>query len=232
MSAPAFGTTDILSLGADWEPQGDSPATVVPTRVAIPGPNGDIVASTTHNPTTTSSTRYIYIGAETEFIAAFAAASCDVGDLIAATKIITGIAVDYSPCASGKRPIVTFSWRTGPTTSPATPYVYVTTQVLPTYAAANVTVPTIFTVTAGSAECKNAQWSLSCQFGEDLDKDGAYLAGTAYNGEEKVDLTFAGIPTSITIPAGFQYVGGAQSTTQNDGYNDAPYSYVNSVTRT
>jgi len=230
MAAPVFGTTDILALGADWEPQGDSPATVVPTRVAIPGPTGDIVASTTHNPQTTSSTKYIYIGAETAFIAAFAAASCDVGDLIAATKFITGIAIDYSPCAAGQRPVVTFSWRTGPTTSPATPYVYLTAQVLPTYAVANVAVPTIFSITAGSAEVTNAQWSLSCSFGEDLDKSGAYLDGNGYNGEEKIDLTFAGIPTSITS-TGFQYVGGAQSTTQNNGYNQATYSYIRSVTR-
>ena len=233
MAAPVFGTTDVLALGADWEPQGNSP-TSASTRATATGPDGDQVASTTHNEVESGTATYIYIGAETNFPAALAAASADVGDVVdTATLIITGVSVDYSPCASGQRPVATFTYRDGPTAASAT-YVSALGAALPTYVASTPTVPTILSVTGGDAEVQSSSWSLQAQFGEDLDKDGEFLAGETYNGEETINLQFVGLPTSITS-TGYDQTSGPGSNTggtaSNTAYTTNSYTFVKGITR-
>lgn len=234
MAAPVFGATDVLGLGSDWEPQGNSP-TSASTRATAAGANGDVVAEKIHNLTENGTATYIYIGAETDFITALVAANALPGQLADTdTLIITGVSVDYSPCASGQRPIATFTYRDGPTAAPATPFWYTSALTLPTYVAANLVVPTLLTVTGGDAECQNCNWSLMCQFGESLDKDGDFLAGDCYGGEETVNLTFVGLPTSITSTGWLQTSGpgvntGANAT--NTGYGTNAYTFVRKVTR-
>lgn len=234
MAAPEFGVSDVLGLGADWEPQGNSPAANT-TRATASGSNGDIVAEKGHNSVESGTASYIYIGTETEMIAALVAALALPGQLADSdTLLITGVSVDYTPCAAGKRPVVTFTYRDGPTAAPTTPYWYTSALTLPTYVAANIAVPTLLTVTAGDAECQICQWSLQAQFGEDLDKDGEYLAGDCYGGEETLNLTFVGLPTSITSTGWIQTAGPGTNTganASNTGYGTNAYTFVRKVTR-
>ena len=233
MAAPVFGVTDVLGLSTGWEPQGAS-ATSAGTRATASGNDGDIVASTVHNEVESGTATYIYTGAETNFPAAIAAASADVGDVVATnTLLITGYSIDYSPCASGKRPTITFSFRDGPTSATAT-YVSSLSTTLPTYTASTPVVPDPLAVIAGDAETTNAQYGLSAQFGEDLDKDGEYLAGETYAGEETVSMTFVGDPTSITS-TGWDQTGGPGATVGGDlgnsAYDSNTYTFVKAVTR-
>ena len=236
MSAPVFGVADVLALGANWEPQSNSP-TSAGTRATATGPTGDLVAETTHNVIESGSAAYKYLDITVAgFAAAFAADSCDVGDLVDTnTLIIVGIDVDYSPCAAGERPLVTFSYRDGPTAAPATPFVFLSALTLPTYTAANVEIPSILGMTLGSAEVTNAKWSLTMQYGADLDKDGEYLSGQGYMGEETITLDFVGTPTSITS-TGYQQVSGPGSNTGENrsqvGYGASQYVFTKGITRT
>jgi hypothetical protein len=231
MTAPAFGITDLLQLGSDWEAQGVSGASAG-TRAVATGDDGDQVASTVHNNIESGTMRYIYKGAQTDFPTAWAADSCDVGDIIAAsTLLITALALDFSPCAEGKRPICTFTFRDGPTAAKA---IFITDQSIPTYVSATPVVPSILAVTLGSAEVINCQWSLTAQFGEDLDKDGEFLAGNTYGGEESITLTFVGKPTSITS-TGWDQTSGPGATVGNEkgntAYDNYNYTFVRGRTR-
>ena len=235
MSAPVFGVTDVLALGVDWEPQTDSPASAG-TRATAVGPTGDQVASNVHNRIESGTTSYIYVGAETAFVAAFAAVAspCNVGNLVATdTLIITAIAIDYSPCASGKRPMVTFTWRDGPTTDDG--LTYPTDIALPTYAATTVEIPELLTMTPGDAEIQTTTWGMVMQYGEDLDKVGDYLTGQGFGGEETIGMTFVGTPTDITSTGWDETTAPGDSTGEsasNTGYGTAPYSFVRGVTQT
>ena len=233
MTAPAFGALDVLALGTGWEAQSSS-ASASPTRATATGNDGDIVASTTHNAIESGTATYIYTGAETDFATAIAAASADVGDVVDTnTLLITGYTIDYSPCASGKRPTIAFSYRDGPILASAT-YVTSLAASLPTYVATTPVVPDLLALTAGDAETTSSQYSLVAQFGEDLDKDGEYLAGNTYAGEETIELSFVGAPTSITSTGWDQTAGPGANTggelTQT-GYNTTSYTFIKGITR-
>jgi hypothetical protein len=231
MAAPVFGVLDALGLGADWEPQSCSP-TLAGTRATASGNDGDIVASTVHNNVESGTASYIYIGAETDFATALAADACDVGDIVdTASLLITGWSIDYSPCAAGKRPVITFTYRDGPTAASAT---YVTTETLPTYVAASVAVPPILTVTEGDAEIQTSSIALVAQFGEDTDKDGEYLAGATYGAELTISHQWVGLPTSITS-TGYDQTSGPGTNTgaeaSGTAYGTNSYTFVKGVTR-
>jgi hypothetical protein len=232
MAAPAFGAVDVGTLGADWEVQNTDGAKA-PTIVRANGGNGDIIAETSHYPIQSGTITAIYVGAETGFIAALG--SFWPGKLIASdTLIVLGNAIDYGPCAQGKRPLVTFTVRDGPTSAPATPFWYVTDLVLPTYVAANVIVPqALLTATLGSAEVTNAQWSLAMQLGADLTAAGAFLASQGYEGIETLTLTCKGIPTSITSSGWLTQTepAAAIANSSNSDYPDHVYTFTRKVTR-
>jgi hypothetical protein len=230
MAAPAHGATDVLTLGADWEPQGSDGAKSL-TRITAGGNDGDIVAEDGITATNAGTARYIYIGEETAFAAACTAAACWPG-MVLNSLLITGMAIDYTPCAQGKRPVVTFTFRDGPTSAD---HHYLTALVLPTSVAGGVTVPDLLTLTAGDSETTNNQWGLAGTFGEDLDKDGEFLAGELYGGEETINLTTVGVPTSVTSTGWVETQ--APSTTcpirSNVGYNEGiGHTYIRKVTRT
>ena len=234
MAAPVFGASDVLSLGADWEPQGSDGALNL-TRATASGNDGDIVAEKGHNTINSGTATYIYIGEEAAFAAAIFTAAAWCG-MVKNSLLITGIGIDYSPCAQGKRPLVTFTFRDGPT---AATHHYLTALVLPTYAAGGVNVPDILTVVPGTppaaSETTNNQWGLTAQFGEDLDKDGTFLAGETYAGEETLNITTVGVPTSVTSDGWIETQ--APSATcpirSNVGYNEGVgHTYVRKVTRT
>jgi len=238
MAAPTFGATDVLALGADWEPI-DSTGSLSRTNATAEGGNGDDVAETAHNPIEGGTARYHYIGAATDFVlavtGALTVASARPGQLVAtATLIVLGVAIDYSPCAKGELPIITFTVQDGPTAAPATPFWYTTTLTLPTYAAANIIVPqALLTATLGSAEIINAQWDLTMSHGRSLDKDGAYLAGQGFSGRENLTLTIKGIPTSITSTgwSGTAAPSTKLPTKSNQGYSDQVYTFTRLVAR-
>lgn len=231
MSAPVFGGVDSLVLGDDWEVQSVSGG-IAANHVEAPGANGDVIAETTHNPLDSGTCQAIYIGEETAFAAAFA--NFWPGKLVATdTILISGLGIDYAPCASGKRPLVTFTWRGSPPAAPTTPYWYTTDLVLPTYVAAALVVPDILTVTAGSAECQSAQWGLSIQVGDDTGASGAWLAAAGYKGQETINLSYVGIPTSITSTGWMnpQLVSALGPNTSNSAYDVHPYTFVRKVAR-
>ena len=234
MSAPVFGAIDVLGLGASWEPQNASPSNA-PTHAEATGPDGDVVAETSHRDKETGTAAYIYIGLETDFVAALVAAAALPGQLVDSdTLLITQVAIDYAPCAAGQRPMVTFTYQDGPTAAPATPFWYTTDVTLPTYVAANVIVPGFLTPVAGDAEIQTSGWQIACQFGEDLDGDGEYLAGQSYKGQETINMQFVGTPTSFTS-TGWIQTGAPGSNTgeavSNTGYGTSSYSFVRAVTR-
>jgi len=237
MTAPAFGVTDVLNLGTGWEPQSNSPSSGY-TRATAVGDDGDIVAEVGHHAVENGTATYIYTGESTDFPAALAAAGADVGDLVDTNTLqIIGWSIDYSPCAAGKRPTITFTYRDGPTADPATPYVYISAldAALPTYYAANVIVPPILTSTAGTAEIQTSTCALMAQFGEDLDKDGEYLSSNIYGAEETITTQWVGTPTSVTS-TGYVVTSSVASNTgeeaNNTGYGTSSYTYVKGITRT
>jgi hypothetical protein len=233
MTAPAFGAVDLLTLGADWEPIGVTGA-LAQQRAMTSGGNGDIIAEVKYNSQQTGQAQYHYIGTEAAFAAAFTAAACWPGKLFADTLFVLSLGIDYDPCARGELPIVSIGLTDGPVADCATPFWYTTALVLPTYAeAAALTVPPILTATAGSAECQSAKWSLSCRAGRSLNKDGEYLSGQGFEGEEKIDLTWVGQPTSITSTGWVNTAGAAGliAPSSNTGYPTTPYSFVRKVAR-
>jgi len=230
MAAPVFGVLDVLVLGTGWEPQSVSP-TLTSTRATATGDDGDIAVETIHNAVESGTASYIYTGALTNFAAALVAASADVGDIVdTATLLITGWSIDYSPCAAGKRPVITFTYRDGPTTAKAT---YVTTQTCPTYVATTPVVPPLLTATADSAEIQTCTIALVAQFGEDLDKDGDFKYGNTYGGEETITHQWVGLP-AITSTGYVQTSGPGSNTGANasgTAYGTNSYTFVKRVTR-
>jgi hypothetical protein len=233
MAIPVFGGTDVLTLGADWEPI-DSTGSESAAHAEAPGDDGDVVAEQRHDIHQTGTIKYHYIGAETGFIAAILAASALPGKLIDSTLQILGVEVDYDPCAQGELPICAFTVTDGPTADPTTPFWYTSDLTLPTYVStANLIVPPILSAVAGDAEIVSCKWGLTCQAGRSKDKDGLYLAGRAYKGQETINHTWRGVPTSITASGWIQTAGVAAlvPVRSNAGYNDIPYTFVRKVTR-
>ena len=231
MTAPVFGAIDDLGLGADWEQQSGSPGTSS-TRATAGGSDGDVVASNVHNAITTGSTVYIYVGASTDFPAALLADSANPGDILDTDKMVLNVAVDYSPCAGGKRPLVTFQWRAN-TVVADTPFWYASalTTSLPTYTVANVDVPEIHDVTPGDAEVQVSSWEIGCEFGDDLDNAGDFLVGDAFNGQEKTSLQFVGTPTTVTATGWDLVTEPEDEVTVNTDYGTTTYNHEKSVTR-
>ena len=236
MSAPVFGVTDVLALSTGWEPQSSSAASA-PTHAEATGGDGDVVAETTHRIKETGTANYIYTGAETDVVAAVLAAGALPGQLVDSdTLLITSVAVDYAPCAAGQRPMFTFTFQDGPTAAPTTPFWYTSDlgAGLPTYVAANVVVPSFLSASADSAEIQTSSWSLACNFGEDMDKDGEYLAGQSYKGQETLNMQYVGGGVTFTS-TGWQQTGLPAANTganaSNTGYGTSSYTFVRAVTR-
>jgi hypothetical protein len=222
MSATAFGASDVLSLGADWEPQNKNETTAY-ERAEATGANGDRIASSTHAALQTGTCPYIYTGAETDFSTALTAASAHVGQA-ANSLLVNQIEIDYAPCAEGKKPVVTFSYRNDIT---AASNVYLPSISLTTTAA---TVPDLLANGDADSECTSAKYTIRCEVGQDRDADGAIIAGATYHGEEQVDLEFYGVPTLTST--GWDAITNPGATDSNAEYSTSSYSFVKGILRT
>ena len=222
MSATTFGASDVLTLGADWEPQNKNESTAH-ERAEATGANGDRIASTTHAPLKSGTCPYIYIGVETSFLAALTAADAHVGQVLN-SLLITQIEIDYAPCAEGKKPVVTFSYRDDITSDSS---VYLPTVTLPT---AGYTIPDLLANGDADSECTSAKYTIRCEVGQDRDADGAIIAGATYHGEEQIDLEFYGIPTRTTT--NYDDVTDPGATDSNAEYSTSSYSFVKGLLRT
>ena len=222
MGATAFGATDVLSLGADWEAQ-DSSQSAAPERAEATGANGDKIASSTYAELNSGTVSYIYIGAETAFPAALVAASCGVGQA-PNSLLVNQIEIDYAPCAAGKKPVVTFSFRNDITSDSAT---YVPS--LATLTTTAFTVPDLFANGDADSECTSAKYTIRCEVGQDRGDDGAIIAGQTYHGEEQVDVEYYGTPTLTTT--NWDDVTDPGLADSNAGYSTSSYSFVAGITR-
>lgn len=221
MSAPTFGATDVLSLGADWEAQASSPTTTK-DRAEATGNDGDRIASSTYAALQSGTVSYIYIGAETDFASALDAASCNVGQA-PNSLCVTQIEIDYAPCAEGKKALVTFSFRDDISSASNT---YSPTISLPVNPSG---VPDLLTNGDADSECTSAKYTIRCEAGQDRGDDGAIIAGATYHGEEQLDLEFYGTPSLTST--GWDDTTNPGAADSNSEYSTSSYVFVKGLTR-
>jgi len=183
MAAPVWGTTGILAtdLGAGWEAQGGSDSETA-TRVREPTSNGDDLVTKTYNSVRVGTDRYIYTGAEAAFIAALAACTIPAHPgkyMTSAAVILTGVAIDYGRCLTGKRPMVTFSYRKWFLAADSEVYI----PALATLSTFPEGVPELLANSDSSnSKIQSGSYEIACSLDVDLDKDGDELAGATYGG--------------------------------------------------
>jgi hypothetical protein len=238
---PVFGVSDILSLGADWEVTGVSlggggnfaQATAV-------GNNGDIVAHAVHDGVSSSVGRYsgtitaVYKGTGTNYTTALA--NFLPGNYVA-NLMITGITIDYGPCASGQRETVTFAvTRTSLTADSAKFSPSFTTELLTKQEATGI--PSLLTKAGADSEVTGCTYTISCQLGSTVGADGNDIAdaGATFGGMETVSQTFVGDPGAVTLatPTGWlisKVAITAAADKSNSGYDTYAAEAVHPVTR-
>jgi hypothetical protein len=238
---PVFGVSDLLSLGADWEVTnvslgggGDfAQATAI-------GNNGDIVAHNLHDGVSSSVGRYsgtisaIYKGTATDYTTALAnfLPGNYVSDLI-----ITGITIDYGPCAGGQRETVSFAvTRTSLTADSAKFSPSFTTQLVTKQEATGI--PAILTKANADSEVTGCTYTLSCQYASTLGADGNDIAdaGATFGGMETLAQTYVGDPGAVTLatPTGWlirKKAVTAAADKSNSGYDTYAAEGVHPVVR-
>jgi hypothetical protein len=207
---PVFGTSDILSLGADWEVISVSPGGGGEfAQATAVGNDGDICAHNLYDGVSASIGRYsgsvacIYKGAETNYTTALT--NFWPGNY-AANLMITGITIDYGPCAGGQRETVTFAvTRTSLTADSAKFASSFTTQLVTKQEGTGI--PAILTKANADSEVTGCTYSITCQHASTLGADGNDIAnaGATFGGMETVAQTYVGDPGSITLatPSGW-----------------------------
>lgn len=220
MSAPTHAATDILGLGADWEPQNTTKATNHERSVATKA-NGDQLSSTTHGTNITITVPYIYIGAETTVAAALDADGCNVGEK-PGDYIITGISIDFAPCGEGKKPVFNFSAR-GEFTAASNVFKPSVSMAMNPSA-----VPDILANGDADSECTSAVYSIQAGFGTDKNKTGVIIPGGSYGGEETLQLQYYGAPT--LTDTGWDLTA-EDSNNSNQEYSTTGYTYAKGVDR-
>jgi hypothetical protein len=238
---PVFGTSDILSLGADWEVTsvslgggGDfAQATAV-------GNNGDICAHNLHDGVSASIGRYsgsvscIYKGSETNYTAALT--NFLPGNYVA-NLMITGVTIDYGPCAGGQRETVTFAvTRTSLTADSAKFAPSFTTQLVTKQEGTGI--PAILTKTGADSEVTGCTYSITCQHASTLGADGNDIAnaGSTFGGMETLAQTYVGDPGTVTLttPTGWlirKNAVTAAADKSNSGYDTYAAEAVHPVVR-
>jgi hypothetical protein len=232
--APVFGITGFLAtdLGADWEPQSGDKTTALTHAEAV-GNDGDVVAEKGHDSHDMGSETYVYIGSASDYGTATTGALDAAGALpgkflTTAAVTITSVTIDYGPCASGQRETVTFNYSEGLAADSAV-YKPSLTTVLATKQE-NAGVPALFTNANTDSKCQTASYTIECQEGRTLDKDGEYLAGSTYKGQESVSATYVGVPALTTTDWIVTSLGGGAKS--NTGYDTYPISAVKRIVRT
>lgn len=231
---PVFGAAGVLAtdLGADWEAQTQDKSTALAHSEAV-GNNGDVVAETGYDSHATGSETYIYIGDATDYGTATTGALDAAGALpgkyqSTAAVTITAVEIDYSPCAQGKRETVTFTYSAGLTADSAVYKPSLTTTLATKQESTGV--PTLFANANTPSKAQSTTYRIECQEGRDLDKDGAYLAGATYKGQETVNTTYIGSPSLTTTGWIVTSTGGGAKS--NTGYDTYPVSAVKRIART
>jgi hypothetical protein len=201
---PVFGVSDILSLGADWEVTNVSPGGGGDFAQATAiGNNGDIVAHNLHDGVSASIGRYsgtvvaIYKGTATDYTTALANF---LPGTYAANLIITGVTIDYGPCAGGQRETVSFAFtRTSLTADSAKFAPSFTTQLVTKQEATGI--PAILTKANADSEVTGCTYTLSCQHASTLGADGNDIAdaGATFGGMETLAQTYVGDPGAVTL---------------------------------
>lgn len=223
---PVFGITGFLAtdLGSDWEPQGSDGAENHAHAEAV-GNNGDVVKENAYQEHLTGSETYLYKGSATDYGTATTGALDAAGALpgkylSTAAVAITGVEIDYSPCAQGKRETVKFSWSKGLTADSAVFKPSLTTQLATKQE--NDGVPALFTNANTDSKCQTATYTITCQEGRDHDKDGQYLCGSTTKGQETVNATYIGLPSLTTtgwiVTSDINANAGTKSNTGYDTY--------------
>ena len=193
MAAPTRQAQDIFLLGADWEAQSATNSTS-DNRATSTLNNGDIDNESTYGTVESVSVPYKYIGAETDFDDALAAASARVGEVTAGAYIVSGISIDYSTSGEGQKPIVTVTGRDQPGTwepDYSCDPIYSASIALPTEPCG---VPDLLANGDADSECTSATYTLEAQIGVDVDDAGDEIAMGMYGAEETLALSYYGLP--------------------------------------
>lgn len=236
---PVFGTNDLLILGADWEVTGQSFGGAGQfARATAVGADGDVVAHNIYDGVSSSVGRIsgsitaIYKGAETNY--ALALAGFEPGNF-ESPFMITGVSIDYGPCASGSREVVTFSVSNTALTAASAIFKPTLSTELPTKQE-STGVPNILTKATADSEATGATYALTCQLNSTLGADGNDIAdaGATYGGEETITQSYVGDPGAVTAPTGFIVTAKAATAAAdktNQGYDTFAATAVNKVAR-
>lgn len=227
MAAPTRQANDLFLLGADWEPQSSS-NTTPQNRATSTKANGDIDLSSVYGAVENVSVPYKYIGAETDFSDALAAASARVGEVTAGDYIVTGISIDYSVAGEGQLPIITVTGRDKPGTwepDYTCDPIYDASIALP---AQPCGIPDLLTNSDADSELTSETYTLEAQIGIDIDADGDEIGMGLYGAEESLALSFYGEPTLTATGWDLTNTDKATSGTE---YSTTGYSYVKGLER-
>jgi hypothetical protein len=228
---PVFGTSDLLSLGADWEVQSNSLGGGGQfARAEAVGADGDVVGHNLHDGVSSTLGRAsgtitaIYIGSATDYgTPSTGALDGFLPGTVVAPYVITGITIDYSPCAAGQRETVTFAVsKTSLTASSNTYSPSLTTALVTKQEGAGI--PSLLTAAGADSEAQSCTYALTCQVASTLDKVGNDIpdAGATYKGEETISQSYVGDPGAVTAPTGFLVTVSPTSDTAdktNNGYD-------------
>lgn len=228
---PVFGTGGFLAndLGADWIWQSSDGAESQQVATATNG-DGDGFLQQEYDAHSTGSETYHYNGTDGSYNGtAGACASFLPGKYLSTAAVaLTGVDIDYSPCASGQRETVKFSWSNGLSADSRT---YEMTPTLPTKRE-NDGVPELGTNANADSKVQSSSYSITCLEGRSLNATGTRFAGATYDGNESINETHVGLP-AMTFAAGWKVTskqeGSGEAAKSNTGYDTRSITATKSI---
>lgn len=213
-----IAATDVFALGGDFEPQ-TSGSDLQLTRAALPGGNGDEVASALHDSKTVISQTYKYKAASGDITVA----DLYIGK-VSGGYHIDGFQVAYS---NTDWPTVTVTGHNHTANAHEDDgLVWIKPSLtLP----AGFGCPELFTNAGAASSCVSANYTLSATHKDVMGKDGNHLAGDNYGGLETVTATYYGVPSLTTT--GWD-VTSTNSTDSNADFDQTAISATRKITRT
>lgn len=194
-----FGTADILSLGENWKVL-SSEYTIGRNVATAADEYGDVIAAQTHGDIISGRCQAKYFGNVEDFVTLLSDVSLKrlVGSVVTIGSVkvtLTEIAIDYSPCASGQKPVVSFAFRSGQSSASAE---YTPTLTLPTFGNSIPHIPELFSNSGADSEPRSVRYTLRANFGQDIDNTGNIIAGATFEGVEEVTMEYVGVPMLVT----------------------------------
>jgi len=209
---PVFGigATDPLTLGADWEVQSINLGGAGNfSRATAIGAAGDAVAHSLYDGVSSSVGRIsgtitaVYVGAETDYPTALA--GFEPGTFHTAL-MITGVTIDYGPCASGQRETVQFAVTNTALSADSSIFKPSLSTELATKQE-GTGIPSLLTAAGADSEATACTYALTCEIGTVQGADGNDIAAAAtFNGQEVISQSYVGDPGAVTAPTGFLVV--------------------------